>query len=140
MGAGWGRIAVAGRVVELLGLDEAGELDDAGRALLRILTPISKLTTARQSVAVASEMVEKPGRFAVWIVLWQVARYGLALLLRNLAVPEKGQVLDISCGTGYPTVEILRRMSEGSRLIAIDASPENLIVRNWFSSRSRAAA
>src|SRR6187397_2642722 len=49
------------------------------------------------------------------------ARFG-KMLLRNLSVPQKGQVLDISCGTGYPTVEILRRMTEGSRLIAIDAS------------------
>jgi len=54
-------------------------------------------------------------------------RFG-KMLLRNLAVPEKGQVLDISCGTGYPTVEILRRMSEGSRLIAIDASSAMLDV------------
>src|SRR5687768_3817047 len=50
------------------------------------------------------------------------------MLLRNLAVPQKGQVLDISCGTGYPTVEILRRMSDGSRLIAIDASSAMLDV------------
>lgn len=54
-------------------------------------------------------------------------RFG-KMLLRNLTVPEKGQVLDISCGTGYPTVEILRRMSEGSRLIAIDASSAMLDV------------
>jgi ubiquinone/menaquinone biosynthesis C-methylase UbiE len=54
-------------------------------------------------------------------------RFG-KLLLRNLAVPEKGQVLDISCGTGYPTIEILRRMREGSRLIAIDASSAMLDV------------
>jgi ubiquinone/menaquinone biosynthesis C-methylase UbiE len=54
-------------------------------------------------------------------------RFG-KMLLRNLAVPEKGQVLDISCGTGYPTVEILRRMSEGSRIIAIDASSAMLDV------------
>jgi ubiquinone/menaquinone biosynthesis C-methylase UbiE len=54
-------------------------------------------------------------------------RFG-KMLLRNLSVPEKGQVLDISCGTGYPTVEILRRMSEGSRLIAIDASSAMLDV------------
>ncbi len=54
-------------------------------------------------------------------------RFG-KMLLRNLAVPEKGQVLDISCGTGYPTVEILRRMREGSRLIAIDASSAMLDV------------
>ncbi|HEX3759104.1 MAG TPA: methyltransferase domain-containing protein [Kofleriaceae bacterium] len=44
------------------------------------------------------------------------------LLLRNLAVPERGQVLDVSCGTGDPAIEILRRMSDGSRLIAIDES------------------
>jgi ubiquinone/menaquinone biosynthesis C-methylase UbiE len=54
-------------------------------------------------------------------------RFG-KMLLRNLAVPEKGQVLDISCGTGYPTTEILRRMSDGSRLIAIDASSAMLDV------------
>jgi ubiquinone/menaquinone biosynthesis C-methylase UbiE len=55
------------------------------------------------------------------------SRFG-KMLLRNLSVPEKGQVLDVSCGTGYPTVEILRRMSEGSRLIAIDASSAMLDV------------
>lgn len=37
--------------------------------------------TTQASVAVASEMVEKPGKFAVRIVLWQIARYGLSLLL-----------------------------------------------------------
>ncbi|MBA3818947.1 MAG: methyltransferase domain-containing protein [Deltaproteobacteria bacterium] len=55
------------------------------------------------------------------------SRFG-KMLLRNLAVPQKGQVLDISCGTGYPLTEILRRMSEGSRLIAIDASSAMLDV------------
>ncbi|MGN6105540.1 MAG: class I SAM-dependent methyltransferase [Kofleriaceae bacterium] len=55
------------------------------------------------------------------------ARFG-KMLLRNLAVPQRGQVLDVSCGTGYPTIEILRRMSEGSRLIAIDASSAMLDV------------
>jgi ubiquinone/menaquinone biosynthesis C-methylase UbiE len=55
------------------------------------------------------------------------ARFG-KMLLRNLAVPDRGQVLDISCGTGYPTIEILRRMNDGSRLIAIDASSAMLDV------------
>ncbi|MBA3540290.1 MAG: methyltransferase domain-containing protein [Deltaproteobacteria bacterium] len=54
------------------------------------------------------------------------SRFG-KMLLRNLAIPEKGQVLDISCGTGSPTTEILRRMNEG-RLIAIDASSAMLDV------------
>ena len=48
-------------------------------------------------------------------------RFG-KMLLRNLAVPERGQILDISCGTGYPLVEILRRKADSTRVIAIDAS------------------
>ncbi len=54
-------------------------------------------------------------------------RFG-KMLLRNLALPERGQVLDVSCGTGWPTIEILRRMTDGSRLIAIDASSAMLDV------------
>ncbi|MCX5748543.1 MAG: methyltransferase domain-containing protein [Proteobacteria bacterium] len=54
------------------------------------------------------------------------SRFG-KMLLRNLVVPDKGQVLDISCGTGYPTTEILRRMTDG-RVIAIDASSAMLDV------------
>ncbi|MEO8840432.1 MAG: class I SAM-dependent methyltransferase [Kofleriaceae bacterium] len=54
-------------------------------------------------------------------------RFG-KMLLRNLTVPDRGQVLDVSCGTGWPTIEILRRMSDGSRLIAIDASSAMLDV------------
>ncbi len=54
-------------------------------------------------------------------------RFG-KMLLRNLRVPERGQVLDISCGTGWPAVEILRRMGDGTRLIAIDASSAMLDV------------
>jgi len=50
-------------------------------------------------------------------------RFG-RMLLRGLELQERAQVLDVACGTGYPATEILRRMGEGSRLIAIDgASP-----------------
>lgn len=48
-------------------------------------------------------------------------RFG-RLLMRGLEVPERGQVLDVACGTGYPAIEILRKMGPGCRLIAIDAS------------------
>jgi ubiquinone/menaquinone biosynthesis C-methylase UbiE len=54
-------------------------------------------------------------------------RFG-KLLLRDLVIPERSQVLDVSCGTGYPTLEILRRMTDGSRLIAIDESSAMLDV------------
>lgn len=50
------------------------------------------------------------------------------MLLRGLSVPARGQVLDVACGTGAPTVEILRRMQDGSRLIAIDESSAMLDV------------
>ena len=73
-------------------------------------------------------MVEKLARIydAEIAPVWGT-RFG-RMLLRNLAVPAKGQVLDVSCGTGYPTIEILRRMQDGSRLIAIDASSAMLDV------------
>jgi ubiquinone/menaquinone biosynthesis C-methylase UbiE len=54
-------------------------------------------------------------------------RFG-KLLLRNLAVLDGSQVLDVFCGTGYPTIEILRRMPAGARLIAIDESSAMLDV------------
>ncbi len=50
-------------------------------------------------------------------------RFG-RMLLRGLDLADKAQILDVACGTGFPATEILRRMEEGSRLIAIDgASP-----------------
>jgi ubiquinone/menaquinone biosynthesis C-methylase UbiE len=55
------------------------------------------------------------------------SRFG-KMLLRNLALPDRGQILDISCGTGYPLVEVLRRKGAGARVIAIDASSAMLDV------------
>jgi ubiquinone/menaquinone biosynthesis C-methylase UbiE len=48
-------------------------------------------------------------------------RFG-RLLLRDLALPPKAMVLDVGCGTGYPALEILRRMDGEGRIIAIDQS------------------
>jgi alkylation response protein AidB-like acyl-CoA dehydrogenase len=47
--------------VALLGREEAGELDEAGLAVLRLLQPVAKLLTARQAVAGASEVLEAFG-------------------------------------------------------------------------------
>jgi alkylation response protein AidB-like acyl-CoA dehydrogenase len=73
--------------VALLGRDEAGELDDADRALLRLLQPVVKLTTARQAVAGASEVLEAFGGAGY------VEDTGLPELLRD------AQVLSIWEGT-----------------------------------------
>ncbi len=48
-------------------------------------------------------------------------RFG-RMLLRDLDLPEKCQVLDLACATGYPAVDIIRRLGSGSRFIAIDSS------------------
>jgi len=46
-------------------------------------------------------------------------RFG-RMLLRGLEVPHKAMVLDVGCGTGYPSLELLKRMDEQGRIIAID--------------------
>jgi ubiquinone/menaquinone biosynthesis C-methylase UbiE len=46
-------------------------------------------------------------------------RFG-KMLLRGLDIPPKAMVLDVGCGTGYPTLEILKRIDDQSRIIAID--------------------
>jgi ubiquinone/menaquinone biosynthesis C-methylase UbiE len=44
------------------------------------------------------------------------------LLLRDLELPDKGQILEVACGTGYVTTELLTRLGESTRLIAIDGA------------------
>jgi alkylation response protein AidB-like acyl-CoA dehydrogenase len=56
-----GALLLAFRAVELMGREEAGEATEADRAIARVLTPIAKLTTAKQAVAVASETLEAFG-------------------------------------------------------------------------------
>ena len=46
-------------------------------------------------------------------------RFG-RMLLRGLTLPERAMVLDFGCGTGYPSLEILKRMGDQGRIIAID--------------------
>jgi alkylation response protein AidB-like acyl-CoA dehydrogenase len=72
---------------ELTGREESRELDESGARLLRLLTPLMKLTTARAAVAVASETVEAFGGAGY------VEDTGLPVLLRD------AQVLSIWEGT-----------------------------------------
>jgi ubiquinone/menaquinone biosynthesis C-methylase UbiE len=54
-------------------------------------------------------------------------RFG-RMMLRGLEFPPKAMVLDVACGTGYPTQEVLRKLDDQSRLIAIDSSSAMLDV------------
>jgi len=57
----WGAFLMAFQLVELHGKLEAGEIDDEERALLRLVTPLTKLATGKQAVATVSEVVESFG-------------------------------------------------------------------------------
>jgi ubiquinone/menaquinone biosynthesis C-methylase UbiE len=59
--------------------------------------------------------------------LWSM-RFGKMLLRHIETLPPKAMVLDVGCGTGYPSLEILRKLDEGSRIIAIDCASEMLNV------------
>lgn len=53
-----GAFHLAFRAVELLGREESGEMTEKESRLLRIITPLAKLTTGKQAVAVLSEVLE----------------------------------------------------------------------------------
>jgi alkylation response protein AidB-like acyl-CoA dehydrogenase len=104
-----GALHLTFRVVELLGAHEAGELDDAGRALLRVLTPLAKLTTARQGVMVASEVVEAFGGAGY------VEDTGIPTLLRD------AQVLSIWEGTtNVLSLDALRAMQSAGATQSVE--------------------
>jgi acyl-CoA dehydrogenase len=108
-----GALHLTFRVAELLGAQEAGELDDAGRALLRVLTPLAKLTTARQAVAVASEVVEAFGGAGY------VEDTGIPTLLRD------AQVLSIWEGTtNVLSLDTLRALESAGGVETIRAEVE----------------
>lgn len=87
-------------VAELTGKNETGEISDDDALLLRMLTPIMKLTTAKQAVMVASEVLESFGGAGY------VEDTGLPLLLRD------SQVLPIWEGTtNVLALDTLRALS-----------------------------
>ena len=75
-----GAFLLAFELVELMGRQDAQEITDEQRALLRVITPIAKLLTARQAVAVVSECIEAFGGAGY------VEDTGLPALLRDTQV------------------------------------------------------
>jgi len=94
--------------IELIGSDEAGEATQEQSALLRLLTPVMKLTTAKQCVAVTSEALECFGGAGY------VEDTGLPMLLRD------SQVFSIWEGTtNVLALEALRAANSGTALAAL---------------------
>jgi alkylation response protein AidB-like acyl-CoA dehydrogenase len=102
-------------VVELLGREEAGEADEAQLNLLRLLTPVAKLMTGKQSVAVLSEITESFGGAGY------VEDTGIPQLLRD------AQVFPIWEGTtNVLSLDVLRVVTSGSVLEALEVEAETL--------------
>src|SRR5215216_673476 len=90
-------------VAELTGRSETREISDDDALLLRLLTPVMKLTTAKQAVAVTSEVLESFGGAGY------VEDTGLPLLLRD------SQVLPIWEGTtNVLALDTLRALNQDS--------------------------
>ena len=102
-----GAFLLAFRVVELLGREETGQATPVELELLRVLTPVCKLTTGKQAVAVASETLEAFGGAGY------IEDTGLPELLRD------AQVLPIWEGTtNVLSLDLLRAISRGPGLEA----------------------
>jgi alkylation response protein AidB-like acyl-CoA dehydrogenase len=96
--------------VAMLGREEAGELDEAGLAVLRLLQPVAKLLTARQAVAGASEVLEAFGGAGY------VEDTGLPEILRD------AQVLSIWEGTtNVLSLEAFRAVARAGALAPFTA-------------------
>jgi acyl-CoA dehydrogenase len=95
-----GAFLLAFRAAALLGAAEAGEASDSDRLALRAVTPLAKLTTGKQAVAVASEALECFGGAGY------VEDTGLPRLLRD------AQVLPIWEGTtNVLALDVLRALA-----------------------------
>lgn len=89
------------RLAELLGRHETGRIDENDRALLRLLTPLAKLTTGKQVVTMMSEVVEAFGGAGY------VEDTGIPVLLRD------AQVLPIWEGTtNVLSLDLLRALQQ----------------------------
>lgn len=97
-----GAFQLAFYVAELTGRSESREISDDDALLLRVLTPVMKLTTGKQSVMVASEVLETFGGAGY------VEDTGLPVLLRD------SQVLPIWEGTtNVLALDTLRALHSG---------------------------
>ena len=118
-------------VAELTGRSETGEISEEDALLLRLLTPVMKLTTAKQSVAVASEVLESFGGAGY------VEDTGLPVLLRD------SQVLPIWEGTtNVLALDTLRALNDDSMRafssVAKSCNDRNVLsalehATNWYT-------
>ncbi len=111
-----GALQLAFFAVELLGRSEAGRASEQQAGLLRLLTPITKLTTAKQAVAVLSEVIESFGGAGY------IEDTGLPLLLRD------AQVLPIWEGTtNVLSLDTLRALPAAGSIEIVQREARSLL-------------
>ena len=104
-------------LIHLLGRVEHGEGDDDTRALLRLMTALTKLTTGKQAVAVSTEAIECFGGAGY------VEDTGLPVIVRDAQVlpiwEGTTNVLSLellkACGDGAPLAVLRRRIAACAR-------------------------
>jgi len=121
-------------VAELTGRNETSEISPADAAILRLLTPVMKLTTAKQAVALASEVLELFGGAGY------VEDTGLPVLLRD------SQVLPIWEGTtnvlALDTLRALNAESLSAFSAVVKSSNDRTAIAaldhatNWYTGTS----
>jgi len=115
-------------LIELIGRDECGEIDAQQQALLRLLTPLAKLTTGKQAVAVLSEVIESFGGAGY------LEDTGLPALLRD------AQVLSIWEGTtNVLALDALLRSDIAAGVAALRARAQGCAAAMTDSTLSRCA-
>ncbi len=104
------------RLAELMGRAETGQADASDRALLRLLAPVAKLTTARQAVTTTSEMLEAFGTAGY------MADTGLSqLLLDAQALPVQGG------STNEQALSLLRTLREVGSFVPLKTEVERCV-------------
>ena len=105
-------------VAELVGKSEAGEITDREAQALRLMTPVMKLVTGKQAVAVTSEILEAFGGAGY------VEDTGLPVLLRD------AQVLPIWEGTtNVLSLDALRTLTRNAETLRIIKNEVELFAR-----------
>ena len=113
-----GALALFLHVLELMGREECGQASPDETAVLRLLTPIAKLYTAKQAVAVSSEVLESFGGAGY------VEDTGLPRMLRD------SQVLSIWEGTtNILSLDALRAIAKEQAFEPLLAHVEEMLNR-----------
>jgi alkylation response protein AidB-like acyl-CoA dehydrogenase len=116
-----GALQLTFRLAELIGRAEVDQIDEPDARLLRLLTPLAKLTTGRQVVAVVSECLEAVGGQGY------IEDTGLPVLLRD------AQVLPIWEGTtNVLSLDALRALDarDAERTLAAEVERSAAAVRD----------